>query len=124
MNCLLVAKALGNSVVEDGILQYDIAIGEVSTIDDSFLELNIAGDTIVLDGFADSSIFQLDKAFSISSEISDVQFITVNSARTRLDDIQAGGGRTISAENIYVCTAPLNMEIRIGLSMMEHERSG
>lgn len=48
-DCLFVAQTIGNSTVEDGVLEYDIAIGEVTSIDDEFEELQIAGETIVLD---------------------------------------------------------------------------
>lgn len=103
-DCLFVAQTLGNTVAKDDVLSFDLAVGEASSVDDGFTELRVAGETTPLSGFGALEDYPLDALLSLSSEVSDLQMISVNSSRTRIEDIDAGGGRSVAAENVFVCT--------------------
>ena len=105
--CRFQARTLGNTIAKDGTYEFDIAVGEVFEISDGFEGLRVAGEAYPLDSFADANVFVEHALLSVSSEVSDFQFIAVNSARTQITDITAVGGRTVTAENIYVCTGSI-----------------
>lgn len=102
--CRFQADALGNSVAENDVYVFDIAVGEVFDISDEFEGLFVEGEDEPLDGFVDAAVFQENALMSVASDKSNTQMIAVNSARTEIEEIAAGGGRSVTLQNVFVCT--------------------
>lgn len=102
--CGFVAQTLGNSVLEDEVFEYDIAVGEITVVNGTITELQVDGGP-TLDGFASIDVFEKDNLLSVSSHMSGNQFVCVNSIRSQISEIEAdNNGRKISAKNVFVCT--------------------
>lgn len=103
-DCLFVAQTIGNTTADKDVYIFDIAVGAASSLDEGFQELTVSGESEPLSGFADFESYPMEALLSLSSEKSEVQMISVNSHRARIDEIDAGGGRKLAAENVFVCT--------------------
>jgi hypothetical protein len=103
--CQFQASIVANTVVQQGRLEFDVALGDIFAHDSNLTELTVSGTQIVLDGFADeAALAPPSDLFCVSPE-SGHRAVHVESMPTEFREIDAGDGTRVAIGNLIACKA-------------------
>jgi hypothetical protein len=102
-NCFFSAQVWGNSILENGYVDFDIALCTILGADDTFQELKVADSGLVLDGFLIADQIGQGDVLSCSFPESGTTSIVASSWQTSLTDIDNGYGQLIEVGNLIAC---------------------
>lgn len=102
-NCLFQANVIANTALENGELEFDIAVAEVVGHDPDLTELAVADDQTILDGFVDEAVLATGNSLRCISRVTGDREITSESRPTFVSGIDAGHGTEIAIGNLIAC---------------------
>jgi hypothetical protein len=102
-NCQFQATVVTNTTLQGDMLEFDIAVAEVSSHDSGLAELAVADGQTILDGFVDRAVLTTRSSLRCISPVSGEQTITNESSETVVHGILAGRGTEISIGNLIAC---------------------
>lgn len=100
--CFFLASTAAFTVVEGDFLEFDIAVAEVTQIDE-LAPNEVRGDDGPLVGFADPGSFAQGDVFACRSGRQGAHEIILQSAATTFRDVEADGLGFITVANLYAC---------------------
>lgn len=100
--CFFLASTAAFTVVEGDFLEFDIAVADITQIDE-LAPNEVRGDDGPLIGFADPASFIQGDVFACRSDRQGAHEIVLQSAATTFRDVEADGIGLITVANLYAC---------------------